>query len=105
MKGHDEQTQRTKASTWQKNLEKIGFTVINPYVLGDRLKESYLQIAGREPTYDEYLQEDIANLYECTDIFLCSDWKKSNGCRAEVKKSDELQLTRWYEAKMSLYTE
>ena len=65
------------------------------------LKKAFENIAGREPTYDEYLHEDIVNIEnECTDIFLANGWANSYGCMAEVDTSIKQNLKFHYENKI-----
>lgn len=85
--GMDYQVQYFKSLSIQTKLENEGFEVVNPFHLGMMLRASYLNIAGREPTYEDYMREDLANLETCTHIFLCNGWSYSNGCIDEVDQS------------------
>ena len=101
MSGYDMQLQRLRATMWQHYFEALGYTVINPFDLADKLKNAFENIAGREPTYDEYLHEDIVNIEnECTDIFLVNGWANSYGCMAEVDTSIKQNLKFHYEKKI-----
>lgn len=97
MTGYDLVKQHRKAMMWQLYFESEGYHVVNPFELADRLKLSFIEIAGREPTEAEYLHEDLMNMQTCTDIFLCNGWTESFGCMAEVDKSIHLKLKFHYE--------
>ena len=78
--GHDEATQREKASQISTMLLEMGYdTVINPFELYDALKCEI----GREPEYEEIMQVDLAALKPCDAIFMCLGWAGSGGCRRE----------------------
>jgi len=103
--GYDIDKQRAKAAYWQRYFEERGFEVVNPFNLADMLRASFIKIVGREPSYAEYLKEDLSNMEPCTDIFLCCGWTESNGCMEEVDNSIRLELVFWYENKMKLCQE
>lgn len=100
MIGHEEQTQRQHAAYWQRYWEQRGYEVVNPFILADMLKASYMNIAGREPTYAEYLHEDLINLEWCSDIFMCNGWTNSFGCMEECDKSIAHKIKFHFESKM-----
>lgn len=102
MKGKNEATQRKISYMWQRYFENIGNTVINPFELADRLKNAYLNITGKEPTYQQYLQEDLCNLEWATHIFICDGWTESFGCMAEVDKAIEKGIIFLFEQKIKL---
>ncbi len=85
--GKCEIKQRIIAKKYQRKFEKLGHTVINPFDLADHLKKYHLMIAGREPTYEEYMQEDLCNLDFCSHIFLLNGWSESNGCIRECERA------------------
>jgi len=102
MQGKCMLAQRRKALMWQKYFEILGHTVINPFEIGDQLKKCHLLIAKREPTYHEYLQEDLCNLEWASHIFLCNGWTESFGCMEEVDKSIECNLKFLFERNFKL---
>ena len=42
MTGKDEAQQRRKADYWTRHFEALGYEVINPFDLGDKLKKIFL---------------------------------------------------------------
>lgn len=102
MTGYDETIQRTKADIWKRYWEERGYEVVNPYDLGDMLKASYENRVKREPTYAEYLHEDLINMEWCTDIFFCCGWENSNGCMAEADKAIKIGLKPHFETKIQI---
>ena len=84
MKGKDEAQQRRKAEYWTRHFEALGYEVINPFNIADHLKKIFLCQTEKEPTYADYLSEDLLYLEFCTDILLCEGWTESFGCMAEV---------------------
>lgn len=78
--GRSESVQRAKAGTVEQMLADMGYTkTINPFKIGDWLRASL----KREPTYDEYMNADIAVLRGCTSIYTCKGWSNSPGCMKE----------------------
>ena len=96
--GKCEIKQRYIARKLQRKFEKSGHTVVNPFDLGDQLLKCHLMIAKREPTYEEYMQEDLSNLDNCTHIFLCNGWSESKGCIREVERSLNCGIKFLYES-------
>lgn len=89
--------QRKKAFEVAMLLKKKGFEVVNPFDLGDRLAKSFRLIGKTEPTYEDYMQEDLNNLEDCTHIFLCDGWKYSKGCVRETEHALLLEKTILFE--------
>lgn len=102
MAGYDELMQRNRAKFWQRYWELLGYEVVNPFELGDLLKASYLNITGKEPTYAEYLHEDLINLEFCSDIFMCNGWTNSYGCMEECDKSIVHNIQFHFESKIKI---
>ena len=63
----------------EKQLKQLGHRVCNPVTVGERLKATL----GREPTYDEYLAEDLKCLEKCDAINHLDGWESSNGAKIE----------------------
>ena len=92
--GHDEAVQRTKSGQISTMLYEMGYdTVINPLDVYDAWKNVY----KREPTYDEIMQADIAELLKCTAIYMCNGWSKSLGCMKERQTAINAGLEVIYE--------
>ena len=92
--GLSESVQRAKAGMVAQMLREMGYEkVINPFIISDWLKNSM----KREPTYDEYLDADIAVLRGCTAIYMCEGWSKSNGCKIERQEAINAGLEVIYE--------
>lgn len=91
-------SQRLKALEIQRKFEQRGFSVTNHFDLGDRLKKSFNLIGKCEPSYEDYMKEDLANLEDCDGIFLCDGWKLSNGCVREDEHALLLEKTILYES-------
>lgn len=92
--GLSESVQRAKAGMVAKMLREMGYEkVINPFIISDWLKNSL----KREPTYDEYLDADIAVLRGCTAIYMCEGWSRSNGCKIERQEAINAGLEVIYE--------
>lgn len=96
--GKCELAQRKKAFDIQQKLEQNGFDVVNPFELGDRLKKSFQLIGKADPTYEDYMREDLNNLEDCTHILLCEGWKLSNGCVREAEHALLLEKNILFES-------
>jgi hypothetical protein len=97
--GKCEQKQRLKALDLQRKFESIGYEVVNPFDLADRLANSFRTIGKAEPSYEDYLKEDLNNLEDCTHIFLCEGWRFSKGCVREAEHALLLEKEILYETK------
>lgn len=62
----------------------FGYDVINPVTLGINLEAKI----GREPTYKEYMKEDLKALLDCDIIFMLPNWKKSKGAKDEKRVAE-----------------
>lgn len=60
-------------------LKSMGYEVVNPVKTGKRLKVAL----GREPTYDEYMEDAIKHLLECDRINFLLSSKDSKGSNIE----------------------
>ena len=75
-------------------LREMGYEkVINPFKIGDWLRASL----KREPTYDEYMDADLAVLRGCTAIYMCEGWSRSVGCKIERQEAINAGLEVIYE--------
>ena len=76
------------------NCISRGCNFITPLEVEDKLK---LVHSIKEPTWGEYLLEDMKYLSQCDEILLVSifggtDWRKSRGCMTEVAYARGLRL-------------
>lgn len=69
----------------EQELKELGHYPYNPVKIGERLKKRL----GREPTYDEYLQEDLLYLDRSDAINHLEGWENSNGANIEHKRAIE----------------
>lgn len=74
--------------------DSAGKNYITPFDIEDKIK---LVHSIEEPTWGEYLIEDLRYLSQCDEILLVStygntDWKKSRGCVTEVAFARGLRL-------------
>jgi hypothetical protein len=60
-------------------LVKQGHIPVNPVTLGEALKYKL----GREPTWHEYMKDDIKALTDCDGILMLDGWENSSGARLE----------------------
>ena len=78
--GKCEATQRKLAYLYQRHFERMGKKVINPFEIGDALREKI-----ENPTYQDYMDLDLQAIQKyVTEIFLCNGWSESKGCMDEV---------------------
>ena len=73
-------------------LNNKGHAPISPVDIGRELKEKL----KREPTWSEYMREDIKALIDCDAIYMLKDWHKSDGARIELELAEKLGLRRFY---------
>ena len=92
--GHDENVQRAKAGQISMMLSETGYnTVVNPFDVYDAWKITY----NREPTYEEIMQADLADLRRCDAIYMCKGWETSAGCVRERQQAINQEQTIVYE--------
>lgn len=60
-------------------LKDNGFVARNPLVVEKKLRSIY-----REPSYEEYLKEDIRMLLDCDGIYFLEGSEDSKGCKVEA---------------------
>lgn len=73
----------------EKDLRRLGYNVVNPVSVGKRLEREL----GRKPTYDEYLEKDLAALKNCDAIYQLPGWEKSKGAKIEYNYAVGLKKT------------
>lgn len=90
----------TNVENWQENfiaaekelLElKKPIAVVNPLRISERIEKDFA-LAGRTPSYSDYMREDIKALAECDAICLLPGWGKSKGANVEYKIALSLNL-------------
>lgn len=65
-----------------------GYEIVNPVEIGNDLS---LRL-DREPSYCEYMDEDIKYLNKCDAIYLLFGWRDSKGAKMELRRALELDL-------------
>ncbi len=73
-------------------LNNLGYSPVSPISIGYELKEKL----KREPTWAEYMREDIKALMDCDGIFLLDRWFDSRGSRMEYMISQEIGIKHIY---------
>jgi hypothetical protein len=69
-------------------LSRAGHNPMSPMDIGRALKYRM----GREPTWQEYMREDIKALMDCDGIFMLDGWNRSKGARVEKELAEELEI-------------
>lgn len=91
--GHDESVQRKKASEIAKIIEASGATPVVPFDVD----------CGKNPTYEDYICNDLRAMLDCDGIFFCRGWEQSCGCGIEhdvalrMKANGKKDFTMIYE--------
>lgn len=79
-----EKKARRKFKKVQKHLEKIGFSVINPFDIGDKMKTDPAWTDRQK--WQHYMRVDIAEmLSHANGILLMDNWKDSEGAKEECR--------------------
>ena len=63
----------------ERALQYSGYDTVMPVTIGAALKSKL----KREPTWAEYMREDIKALMDCDGIYMLDGWEKSSGARLE----------------------
>lgn len=63
-------------------LKQIGFEVVNPMKLDHK----------NAVTWSDYMRTDIKALMDCDNIFMLSNWRKSEGAKLEKHIADALEI-------------
>jgi hypothetical protein len=69
-------------------ISRAGHNPVSPVDTGRALKYRM----GREPTWQEYMREDIKALMDCDGIFMLDGWNRSKGARVEKELAEELEI-------------
>lgn len=81
--GYDINEAELKFNETEEFLTLKGFTPVNPF-----------KISKNHPskTWEEYMIDDIRELFNCEAIYLHPDWGQSRGARIEYQIAKELNL-------------
>lgn len=88
-----EQKAREKADLIKASLSRQGYEAVTPF-------EVY---AGRNPTYTDYIGQDLIAMMACDAVYFCEGWEQSCGCNIEhdvamrLKDHDRKDLKIMYE--------
>jgi hypothetical protein len=66
-----------------KMLRRMGYLVANPVEFSIPLEERIRKNYNREPTYQEYMEVCINQLWDCDAISMLENWEASKGARIE----------------------
>jgi len=69
-------------------LVEAGHYPVSPIDIGWELKRE----KGHEPTWTEYMREDIKALMDCDGILMLDGWNRSKGSRVEKELAEELEI-------------
>ena len=72
----------------ERALQSAGYNVVMPVTIGAALKYKM----GREPTWAEYMREDIKALMDCDGIYMLDGWLASDGAKLEYQLSIEVGM-------------
>lgn len=67
----------------EKTLKSLGYLVANPVTFCKPLEERIRKNFNREPSYQEYMEVCITQLWECDAISMLENWENSKGARIE----------------------
>lgn len=82
-----EEDAREHADLIKSALSRNGHEVVNPFDI----------YCGKNPTYADYLCNDLRALADCDAIMMCDGWQYSRGCRIEHFFASEFGKDIWYE--------
>ena len=71
-------------------LAKARHEPVSPVLIGRELKYRM----RRDPTWEEYMREDIKALVGCDGIFMLDGWEASSGARLEEHIAMRLDIKR-----------
>ena len=71
-------------------LAAAGHDPVSPIDIGHDLECTM----GRDPTWSEYMREDIKALMDCDGIYMLDGWEKSSGARLEEHIAMRLEIKR-----------
>lgn len=69
----------------EKFYEAQGYKVINPVVLGKELEAIFAKFGDCKPSYEDYMNLDLAILKTCDKIAMLPTWIDSDGAEREMK--------------------
>lgn len=71
-----------KFDSREKQLRLIGFDVVNPMKIHD--------CEDKGKSWEQFMVEDIAELFKCDAIYMMDNWGQSRGARVEYAIAREL---------------
>lgn len=74
-------------ATAERHYESAGYEVVNPVTIGKELQKT-----TPHPTYEEYMEVDLAGLRTCTHIAMLPGWSQSPGAKREKQEAERLGL-------------
>lgn len=86
--GCDLDEAKAKFKKAERALGLKGMEPVNPMTI---------DIAGDSPTWEQYMLNDIKELFECSGIYMLSDWRESKGARIEHAIAIEMGMEMFYE--------
>ena len=89
----DMENYKNKFKNAREYLERQGHIAVTPVEVSENLQ----QRLRREPTYAEYMRNDLAALFTCEAIYMLSDWKTSPGARLEHRIAVTLAMIVIYQ--------
>lgn len=84
---------RERADRIKAALSRKGYNPISPFDI----------YAGKNPTYEDYICNDLRVLMECDAVYFCRGWEMSCGCNIEhsviqiLKKFNKRNITMLFE--------
>ncbi|MGI5116852.1 DUF4406 domain-containing protein [Treponema sp. SP13] len=84
---------KNKFKNAREYLERQGYIAVNPVEVSENLQ----QRLRREPTYAEYMRNDLSALFTCDAIYMLSHWKTSPGARLEHRIAVTLAMIVIYQ--------
>lgn len=87
--GEDFDTVRAKFAKKQKELEALGYEVVNPVTAINNLNMDWTKVMKR----------CIDMVSRCDGIYLMADWKKSTGAKLQYLVADKYGLAKFFEKK------
>jgi type II secretory pathway pseudopilin PulG len=71
----------------EQHYRTAGYEVVNPVTIGQELQKT-----NPHPTYEDYMEVDLAGLRACTHIAMLPGWSQSPGAKREKQEAERLGL-------------
>jgi hypothetical protein len=85
--GLSEEEYTRRFATAERHYESAGYEVVNPVTIGKELQKT-----NPHPTYEEYMEVDLAALRTSTHIAMLPGWSQSPGAKREKQEAERLGL-------------